>query len=134
MQEKVWVVTHLQGHEIADASVFDNEVDAANYAREMSVGDDDCYKVMESVLNSREASVEEAVHWVSMPEFDAECMECVLQEVAEGFKDEEIDEFKCITFLEENKEELQKNADKIVQEYISKELREYINNERVILG
>ena len=32
MQEKVWVVTHIQGSEVTDASVFDSKADAENYA------------------------------------------------------------------------------------------------------
>lgn len=133
MQKKVWVVNHIQGIEVTDASVFDKETDAATYAREMSARDNDCYQVLESVLNSREADVEEEVHWVSFPEFDVECMECVIQELAEDAP-EEFDEVACAKFYEENKEELQKKADKIVQEYLRKELKDYINNERVILG
>ena len=38
------------------------------------------------------------------------------------------------TKIEEKKDELQKKADEIVHEYLRKELKDYINNERVILG
>lgn len=133
MQKKVWVVTHIQGLEVTDASVFSNESDATNYAHEMASAKTGTYRVIESVLNSREVMEEEAEEWVSMPAFDANCMECVVQEVAEDFK-EEFDEVACTKFFEENKDKLQKEADKIVQEYLRKELRDHISPERIILG
>ncbi|MDD4160676.1 MAG: hypothetical protein PHO18_07005 [Synergistaceae bacterium] len=133
MQKKVWVVTHTQGLEVTDNSVFDNEADAANYAHEMATSGKGSYQVLASVLNSREAINEESMHWTAVPEFDAECLECLVQEVAEEAK-EEFDEEACAEFFEKNKDQLQKHADEIVHEYLRKELRDYINNERVILG
>lgn len=133
MQEKVWVVTHIQGLEVTDANVFNNEADASNYAHEMAAVNDGSYQVITSVLNSREAMEEEAAHWVVLPDFDAGCLECLVQEVAEDFK-EEFDEAACAKFFEENKDQIQKKADEIVHDYLRKELKDYISNERVILG
>ncbi len=133
MQEKVWVVTHIQGLETTDANVFDNEADAANYAQEMAATNSGTYSVIESVLNSRKAIEEEAVHWAALPEIGADCIECLVQEAVEGQEDK-VDQAVCVQFLEENKEELQKKADDMVHEYLRRELRDYINNERVILG
>ena len=133
MQVKVWVVTHRQGLEVTDVNVFDSQADASNYAQEMSAGHDGSYQVIESVMNSREAIEEEAVHWAALPEFGAECMECLVEELAEGHEDE-FDEEACAKFFEEKKEELQKKADEMVHDYLRRELKDYINNERVILG
>ena len=133
MQEKVWVVTHIQGLEVTDANVFNNESDAANYAQEMAAVNTGSYQITESVLNSREAIEEDSARWAVLPEFGTECMECIVQEVAED-AEEEFDEAACAKFFEEKKEELQKKADEMVHEYLRKELKDYINNERVILG
>ena len=133
MQEKVWVVTHIQGLEVTDANVFNNEADASNYAHEMAAVNDGSYQVITSVLNSREAMEEEAAHWAVLADFDASCLECLVQEVAEDVK-EEFDEAACAKFFEENKDQIQKKADEIVHDYLRKELKDYINNERVILA
>lgn len=133
MQEKVWVVTHIQGLEVTDASVFNNEADAANYAQEMAEVNTGSYQVTESVMNSREAMEKDSARWVVLPEFDADCLECLVQEVAEDVE-EEFDETACAKFFEEKKDKLQKKADEIVHDYLRKELKDYINNERVILG
>ncbi|MGD9666021.1 MAG: hypothetical protein AB7U31_01045 [Synergistaceae bacterium] len=133
MQEKVWVVTHIQGLEVTDANVFNNEADAANYAQEMAAVNTGSYQITESVLNSREAMEEDSARWAVLPEFGVECLECLVQEVAEDAQ-EEFDEAACAKFLEDRKDELQKKADEIVHEYLRKELKDYINNERVILG
>ncbi|HAJ94072.1 MAG TPA: hypothetical protein DCM41_04175 [Synergistaceae bacterium] len=133
MQEKVWVVTHIQGLEVTDANVFNNAADAANYAQEMSAVNDGSYQVTESVLNSREAIEEESARWAVLPEFGADCLECLVQEMSED-AEEEFDEAACAKFFEEKKDKLQKKADEIVHEYLRKELKDYINNERVILG
>jgi hypothetical protein len=133
MQEKVWVVTHIQGLEVTEANVFKNEADASNYAHEMAAGNDGSYQVITSVLNSREDMEEEAAHWAVLADFDPSCLECLVQEVAEDVK-EEFDEAACAKFFEENKDQIQKKADEIVHDYLRKELRDYINNERVILG
>jgi len=133
MQEKVWVVTHIQGLEVTDASVFDSEADAANYAEEMAATNSGTYSVVESVLNSRGAMEEDSIRWASLPELGAECIECLVEELAEE-TEEKFDEEACAKFFEEKKEELQKKADEMVHEYLRRELRDYINNERVILG
>lgn len=133
MQEKVWVVTHIQGLEVTEASVFDNEADATNYAHEMASANTGTYRVIESVLNSREVMEKESEEWVSLPDFDANCIECVIQEVAEDAK-EEFDEAACAKFFEDNKRKLQKEADKIVHEYLRKEFRDHLDPERIILG
>jgi len=133
MQEKVWVVTHIQGLEVTDASVFNNEADAENYAQEMAEVNTGSYQVTESVMNSREAMEKDSARWVVLPEFDADCLECLVQEVAEDVE-EEFDETACAKFFEEKKDKLQKKADEIVHDYLRKELKDYINNERVILG
>ncbi len=133
MQEKVWVVTHIQGLEVTDANVFNNEADAANYAQEMAEVNTGSYQVTESVMNSREAMEKDSARWVVLPEFDADCLECLVQEVAEDVE-EEFDEAACAKFFEEKKDKLQKKADEIVHDYLRKELKDYINNERVILG
>ena len=133
MQRVVWVVAHVQGLEIVDTNVFDNESDAATYAGEMTAGNNEKYQIIKSVFNSRDDVEKEASQWVSLPEFDAECLECLV--LGEGDPiEEKYDEGVCINFLEENKEKLQEKADELVHEYIRKELRDYINDERVILG
>lgn len=123
----------MQGLDIADTNVFDNESDAETYAGEMSAGNNEKYHIIKSVLNSRDDVEKEAPQWVSLPEFDVECLECIVLDGADSVE-EEYDRGVCIQFLEENKEKLQDKADKLVHEYIRKELRDYINNERVILG
>lgn len=133
MQEKVWVVTHIQGSEVTDASVFDSKADAENYAEEMAAANIGTYNVVESVHNSRKAMEEDSIRWTSLPELGAECIECLVEELAEE-TEEKFDEEACAKFFEEKKEELQKKADEMVHEYLRRELRDYINNERVILG
>ena len=65
MQEKVWVVTHIQGSEVTDASVFDSKADAENYAEEMAAANIGTYNVVESVHNSRKAMEEDSIRWAS---------------------------------------------------------------------
>ena len=132
MQEKVWVVTHIQGLEVTDASVFDNMADATNYAHEMTAVNSGTYSVLESVLNNRGAMEQESVRWVALPEFGLDCIECFVEEIAEGYT-EDFDEAACAEFFEKKKAELQKKADEMVHEYLRKEFSDYINNERVIL-
>ena len=132
MQEKVWVVTHIQGLEVTDASVFDNMADATNYAHEMTTVNSGTDSVLESVMNNRGAMEQDSVRWVALPEFGPDCIECIVEELAEGHT-EDFDEEACAEFFEKKKDELQKKADEIVHEYLRKEFSDYINNERVIL-
>ena len=133
MQENVWVVTISQGPDVTDAEVFDNEADAENFAQEMAIQHNGSYKVIKSAFNSRKKITEAAQHWVELPDFDTQCIECLFEEISD-VQQEELDTEACAKFLEEHKDNLQKKADEIVQEYLRKELHDYLLNERVILG
>ena len=133
MQKKVWVVTLMEGLEVTEAAVFDNESDADNYAHEMASSHKGNYQVLSSGLNSRTDFAEEETHWAALPDFDAECMECLFEEIS-GTPAEGVDPELCAKFLEEHKVDFQKKADEIVHEYLRKELQDYLLNERIILG
>jgi len=133
MQEYVWIVIPSQGMNITEAEVFDNEADAENFAQEMTVQNKGSYSIIKSAVNSRAKISEEAQHWAELPDFDTECVECLVEEIT-GVPQENFDPDACAKFLEENKEKLQQKADEIVQEYIRSELENYFLNERVILG
>lgn len=130
MDLKVWAVAHMQGIEVTDISVFDNKADAENYAHEMSTRKIGSYQVLESVLNSR-ASLNEA-HLVELPEFNSECVECLVDSY--DIDQVKFDADECAAFLEKHKEEFQHKADEMVQDYLKKELHDYLLGERIILG
>jgi hypothetical protein len=132
MQQKVWVVALTQGQEVTQAAVFDNESDAENYAQEMISSEKGNYQILSSVLSSRKET-EEETHWAALPDFDSGCIECLFEEIS-AVPGEDIDAEACTKFLEEHKVDFQKKADEIVQEYLRKEIRDYLFNERVILG
>lgn len=133
MNSKVWVVTLTQGLEVTEAAVFDKESDAEHYAHEMAASKQGNYQILSSVLNSRAELEQEETHWAEIADFDTACIECLFEELS-AVSEEEFDRKACTLFLEEHKDDLQKKADEIVHEYLRKELRDYISNERVILG
>jgi hypothetical protein len=130
MNEKVWVVTHTQGSQVVDSSVFDNKADANNYAEEMGAGGKGSYCVTESVLNTRAAT--DAEHLVEMPEFDNSCIECLVDEYQ--IDHDKFDAGKAAAYLAQHKTEIKEKADSMVKDYIKKELHDYLLGERVILG
>ncbi len=131
IQEKIWVVVAQNGAEITESYVFDSLADAENFAEEVKTVQPAEYTIISSVLNRRETESES--HLVDLPDFNTECIECLIEEIdAEAAK--QLDAEACAKFFEENKCELQKGADELVQDYLRKRLADFIHNERVILG
>jgi len=131
MQQTVWIVALTQGSDVTQATVFDNEADAENYAEEMNSARQGHYQILSSALKCRKES--EEAHWAALPDFNTECIECLVEDMS-GVPEQGIDTEACTKFLEEHKIDFQKKADEIVQEYLRKEIKDYLFNERVILG
>ena len=130
MNDKVWVVTHTQGAVVVDTNVFDNKADAANYAEEMAAGGKGSYVLSEAVLNTRTAT--DAAHLVEMPDFDSDCIECMVDDYQ--IDHDKFNADKAAAFLKEHQTEFKEKADSMVEDYIKKELHDYLLGERVILG
>lgn len=133
MQEKYWVVTLTQGLEVTHADIFDNEKDAENYAREMVASKQGNYQVLSAVMNRRSELVGEEQRWAELTDFNSDCIECLVEDLS-GCAPIEFNADACAKFLAEHKNDLQKHANEIVYEYIRREIREFIDNDRVILG
>ena len=130
IQEKIWVVVAQNGSEITESYVFDNLADAENFVEEIKPVQPGEYTILSSVLNRRETAES---HLVELPDFNTDCIECLIEEIdAEAAK--QLDAEACARFFEENKCDLQKDADELVQDYLRKRLADFIHNERVILG
>lgn len=129
---KIWVVTPHQEIDPSQLEAFDNESDARNFTQEMDASGKK-YKLIEMPLNSRSERIEGEPRWVDLANLAAPCIECLLEDfsLAAG---RPVDGQACAEFLEKHKEELQKNSDELVRDYLKKTISDYIDNERIILG
>lgn len=129
MQEKIWVVIQRNGSEIASVLAFDHETDAQNFAQEMDAagrGSNDIYQT--TVSRRREG--EELLSHVELPEFNTECIECLVD--LSGVT--EARQLAASKYFKEHREDLQKNAREMVDKYIKKAITDFFCDDRVILG
>ncbi len=129
MQEKVWVVIQQCCGELGSVLAFDTEADAQNFAEEMTAAGKGTNTVVQTTLD-RSSDADRMLSHVDLPEFDTECIECLvdMSDVPEAKQD------TAAKFLADHREELQKNAQQMVDTYIKKALTDYITDDRVILG
>ncbi|KEJ93553.1 hypothetical protein [Synergistes jonesii] len=129
MQEKLWVVIQQDCNGIASVLAFDFESDAQNFAQEMTAAGNGTNTVVETTVNRRHEA-EAAIAHVELPEFNTECIECLIDisELPEGKQD------AAAKYLEEHRSELQKDAEKMVDKYIKKAVTDFFAEDRIILG
>ncbi|WP_455599107.1 hypothetical protein [Cloacibacillus sp.] len=129
MQEKIWVVVQQDCNGIASVLAFDYEADAQNFAQEMTAMGKGTNTVTETTINRRHEA-EEAIARVDLPEFNTECIECIIDmsDVPEDKQD------AAARYLEEHRCDLQKDAQKMVDKYIKKAITDFFADERIILG
>ncbi len=128
MQEKLWAVVQIKAGEPEVVLVFDEKGDAEYFAEELS-GEGKCVVVSTSLSRHNEA--EESLARIELPEFNSECIECLIMD---GHQLSEEKQEAAAKFLEEHRCEIQSGAEKAANAYIKKSLNEYLLNERVILG
>ena len=90
------------------------------------------YNVVESVHNSRKAMEEDSIRWASLPELGAECIECLVEELAEELK-RSLTKKPALSSSRKRRKNCRKRLTRW-STVSAQELRDYINNERVILG
>ena len=73
---------------------------------------------------------EEAIARVDLPEFNTECIECIID--MSGVPEDKQD--AAARYLEEHRCDLQKDAQKMVDTYIKKAITDFFADERTILG
>ena len=85
--------------------------------------------VIETTINRRREA-EEAIARVDLPEFNTECIECIID--MSGVPEDKQD--AAARYLEEHRCDLQKDAQKMVDTYIKKAITDFFADERIILG
>ncbi|WP_270553787.1 hypothetical protein [Cloacibacillus evryensis] len=129
MQEKLWVVIQQDCNGIASVLVFDFEADAQNFAQEMTAAGKGTNTVVQTTVNRRREA-EAAIAHVDLPEFNTECIECIID--MSGVPEDKQD--AAAKYLEEHRCELQKDAQKMVDKYIKKAITDFFAEDRIILG
>lgn len=128
MEEKIWVVVAQDKNGEVSALAYDDEGDARHFADEMNESGTGTYSVCQAGIFRHEEN-EESLSQISLPEFNDECIECLI--------DAEIPDEKQMAakkFLEENREELQQHAQKMVDQYLKNALTDFFMDERYIIG
>ena len=77
MQEKLWAVVQIKAGEPEVVLVFDEKGDAEYFAEELS-GEGKCVVVSTSLSRHNEA--EESLARIELPEFNSECIECLIMD------------------------------------------------------
>ena len=129
MQEKLWVVIQQDCNGIASVLAFDFEADAQNFAQEMTAAGTGTNTVVQTTVNRRREA-EAAIAHVDLPEFNTECIECIID--MSGVPEDKQD--AAAKYLEEHRCELQKDAQKMVDKYIKKAITDFFAEDRIILG
>lgn len=129
MQEKLWVVIQQDCNRIASVLAFDFEADAQNFAQEMTAAGKGTNTVVQTTVNRRREA-EAAIAHVDLPEFNTECIECIID--MSGVPEDKQD--AAAKYLEEHRCELQKDAQKMVDKYIKKAITDFFAEDRIILG
>ena len=129
MQEKLWVVIQQDCNGIASVLAFDFEADAQNFAQEMTAAGKGTNTVVQTTVNRRRQA-EAAIAHVDLPEFNTECIECIID--MSGVPEDKQD--AAAKYLEEHRCELQKDAQKMVDKYIKKAITDFFAEDRIILG
>ena len=129
MQEKIWVVIQQEGGGIASVLAFDFEADAQNFAQEMTAAGRGINTVLQTTVNRRHEA-EEAISHVDLPEFNTECIECIVD--MSGVPEDRQD--AAAIYLDEHRADLQKNAQEMVDKYIKKAITDFFADDRIILG
>ena len=129
MQEKVWVDIQQDCNGIASVLAFDFEADAQNFAQEMTAAGKGTNTVVQTTVNRRREA-EAAIAHVDLPEFNTECIECIID--MSGVPEDKQD--AAAKYLEEHRCELQKDAQKMVDKYIKKAITDFFAEDRIILG
>lgn len=129
MQKKLWVVIQQDCNGIASVLVFDFEADAQNFAQEMTAAGKGTNTVVQTTVNRRREA-EAAIAHVDLPEFNTECIECIID--MSGVPEDKQD--AAAKYLEEHRCELQKDAQKMVDKYIKKAITDFFAEDRIILG
>ena len=129
MQEKLWVVIQQDCNGIASVLAFDFEADAQNFAQEMTAAGKGTNTVVQTTVN-RPREAEAAIAHVDLPEFNTECIECIID--MSGVPEDKQD--AAAKYLEEHRCELQKDAQKMVDKYIKKAITDFFAEDRIILG
>ena len=129
MQEKIWVVIQQEGGGIASVLALDFEADAQNVAQEMTAAGRGINTVLQTTVNRRHEA-EEAISHVDLPEFNKECIECIVD--MSGVPEDRQD--AAAKYLEEHRADLQKNAQEMVDKYIKKAITDFFADDRIILG
>ena len=129
MQEKLWVVIQQDCNGIASVLAFAFEADAQNFAQEMTAAGKGTNTVVQTTVNRRREA-EAAIAHVDLPEFNTECIECIID--MSGVPEDKQD--AAAKYLEEHRCELQKDAQKMVDKYIKKAITDFFAEDRIILG
>ena len=129
MQEKLWGVIQQDCNGIASVLAFDFEADAQNFAQEMTAAGKGTNTVVQTTVNRRREA-EAAIAHVDLPEFNTECIECIID--MSGVPEDKQD--AAAKYLEEHRCELQKDAQKMVDKYIKKAITDFFAEDRIILG
>ena len=129
MQEKLWVVIQQDCNGIASVLAFDFEADAQNFAQDMTAAGKGTNTVVQTTVNRRREA-EAAIAHVDLPEFNTECIECIID--MSGVPEDKQD--AAAKYLEEHRCELQKDAQKMVDKYIKKAITDFFAEDRIILG
>ena len=129
MQDKLWVVIQQDCNGIASVLAFDFEADAQNFAQEMTAAGKGTNTVVQTTVNRRREA-EAAIAHVDLPEFNTECIECIID--MSGVPEDKQD--AAAKYLEEHRCELQKDAQKMVDKYIKKAITDFFAEDRIILG
>ena len=129
MQVKLWVVIQQDCNGIASVLAFDFEADAQNFAQEMTAAGKGTNTVVQTTVNRRREA-EAAIAHVDLPEFNTECIECIID--MSGVPEDKQD--AAAKYLEEHRCELQKDAQKMVDKYIKKAITDFFAEDRIILG
>lgn len=136
MGDKVWVVIEADG-ERYDAHVFRNRSDAEHYANERLGGEGVCacssccpdVKIVETVLVDRQEVKHDDSHWgVQVPDINETFVEGLMEEIDwEGIEvaPEEVKE----KFFKEKGEEVRREAQNILKEFLLDELKDYLETQ-----
>ena len=128
MEEKIWVVVAQDTDGEVSAVLYDDEGDARHFADEMNASGNGTYSVCQSGIFRHEEQ-EKNLSQISLPEFNDECIECLTDADVPEEKQE-----AAKKFLEENRDELTKRAQKMIDSYLKNELTEFLMDERYIMG
>ncbi|MDO5116297.1 MAG: hypothetical protein Q4D58_09400 [Synergistaceae bacterium] len=129
MQEIIWVVVQQDCNGIASVLAFDHEADARNFAQEMDAAGNGTNAVVRTTVNRRHEA-EEAIALVELPEFNTECIECIVD--ISNIPEEK--QAAAARYLEEHHDDLQKDAQEMVDKYIKKAITDFFADDRIILG